>query len=140
MREYPAEVFTELVKLFRDEDKDSRQWLLENDFQEWVEFFEANDGVDKSFRWLMENGFRELAATVDALSGTDHAKIYLIKAGHRDLLALVDAAKGNKTAVAWLIKFKKKGLIQLAHEIYNRNKKEAKKSFWGFLNFGNPFR
>ncbi len=140
MKEYSPEVYTALVRLIRDEDEESRKWLLENNCREWVEFCDANDGVEKSFKWLMEHGHRELAAVIDALSGTDSAKIFLLKSGQRELAAFVDACKGNKTAVAWLIRFQEKGLLQLAHEVYMHNKKEAKSGFWGFLNFGNPFR
>jgi hypothetical protein len=140
IKEYSDEVYTELIKLVRDDDKNSSKWLLDNNYREWVEFVNAYDGNEDSFQWLMQNGYRAFAATVDALSGTDNAKVFLVKSGHRDLIAFVDASRGNKTAVQWLIKYKFKGLIQLAHEIYVRNKKEEKKGFWGLLNFGNPFR
>lgn len=140
MKDYPDEVYTELVKLFRDDDAHSREWLLANNYSEWVEFHWAFEGKEKSFEWLLQNGHRVLAATVDGLSGTDSAKIFLIRSGHRELSAFVDASRGNKVAVAWLIKNKYKGLIQLAHEINVRQKKEEKKGIWALLNFGNPFR
>ncbi len=140
MKSYPDEVFTELVKLFRDDDVNSREWLLNNNYREWVEFHYAFEGKEKSFEWLLANGHRILAATVDGLTGADSAKVFLLRSGHREISALVDAAQGNKIAVAWLIKNKYKGLIQLAHEISVYKKKDEKKGIWGLLNFGNPFR
>ncbi len=140
MKQYPTEVYTELVKLIRDDDTNSRQWLLDNGYREWIEFCDANDGKENSFQWLMEHGHRAFAATIDALSGSDSAKVFLIRSGQKELAAFVDASKGNKSAVAVLIRLQEKGLIQVAHELYMRNKKEEKKSFWSFLNFGNPFR
>ena len=140
MKNYSDQVFTELLKLFRDDDVSSREWLLQNNYKELVEFHYAIEGKEKSFEWLMENGHRILASTVDGLSGAEGAKIFLIRSGHREMSAFIDAAKGNKAAVNYLIKQGHKGLIQLAHEIYVRNKKEEKKGIWGLLSFGNPFR
>ena len=140
MKEYTPETYLMLITLFKDDDESSRAWLLNHGHQELVEFFNAYEGEEKAFVWLMENGHRSLAATVDAMSGNDKAKVWLIKSGNRELAAFVDACSGNKTAVAWLIRLQQKGLIRLAHEVYLRNKKNEKKGFWGFLNFGNPFR
>jgi len=140
MKQYPPEVYTELVKLIRDDDADSRKWLNDMGCREWVEFCDANDGQEKAFQWLMQNGHRAFAATIDALSGNDSAKVFLIRSGQKELAAFVDASRGNKSAVAILLRLQQKGLIQIAHELYLRNKKEEKKSFWSFLNFGNPFR
>lgn len=140
MKDYPAEAYMSLMRLIRDNDEGSREWLTNNHYRELVEFCDAFDGVEKSFQWLLEHGERPLAATVDALTGKDTAKVWLLQSGNRELAAFVDACDGNKTAVAWLLRFRHKGLLQLAHEIYQRNKKKEKKGFWGLLDFGNPFR
>ncbi len=140
MKYYPEEAYDKLILLIKDEDKESRQWLISHDMREWVEFWDAYEGIEKSFKWLMENGFRHLAATIDSASGQETAKVWLLRSGHRELAAFTDAISGNKTAISWLIRLNQKGLIRLAHELYLHKKKNEKKGIWSFLNFGNPFR
>ncbi len=140
MKSYPIEAFEHLVLCVRNDDEMAQQWLVDNDYRELSEFWDAFEGVEKSFKWLMENGYRPLAATVDAMAGDDKAKVFLITSGNRELAAFADACEGKAPAVNWLIQFGHKGWILLAREIAAREKKKDKSFFWSLLNFGNPFR
>lgn len=140
MKSYPIEVYENLVLCARNNDDAAQQWLVDNDYREMSEFWDAFEGVEKSFKWLMENGYSHLAATVDAMAGDDKAKVFLITSGNRELAAFADACEGKAQAVNWLIQFHHKGLILLAREIAIREKKKNKGFFNTFLNFGNPFR
>ena len=78
MKSYPIEVYENLVLCARNNDDAAQQWLVDNDYREMSEFWDAFEGVEKSFKWLMENGYRHLAATVDAMAGDGKAKVFLI--------------------------------------------------------------
>lgn len=141
MKNYSHETFEHLVLLVRKDDDMDREWLLNNDHRELVEFWDAIDGMENSFKWLLKNDFRQLAATVDAYNGNDKAKLVLIKSGNRELAAFIDACDGSKTAIAFLAKYDHKGWLLLAKEIFDREQKKEKKGIWGMLfNLGNPFR
>lgn len=140
MKAYPIEVFEHLALCARNNDEVAQQWLVENGYQEMSEFWDAFEGVEKSFKWLMENNYKPLAATVDAMAGDDKAKVFLITSGNRELAAFADACENKAAAVNWLIQFGHKGWILLAREISAREKKSEKGFFWNLLNFGNPFR
>jgi hypothetical protein len=138
MNEYNASALLKLCSLIRGEEG-AQEWLLENDYRELSEFWNAYENVEESFKWLLENNHRELAALVDAFQGNDNAKLWLLKNGHRELAALIDASDGNKTAVEWLLKSGNKAWLAVAREIYLWNKKNEKKGFWKLFDFGNPF-
>ncbi|MCX6291240.1 MAG: hypothetical protein NT126_05700 [Bacteroidetes bacterium] len=138
MRKYDITSLLKLCALIKQEEG-AKEWLAGNGCRELYEFWEAFENVEKSFRWLLENNHRELAALVDAFHGNDNAKLFLIKSGHRELAALIDASEGNKTAVEWLMKSGNKEWLPVAREIYLWNKKNAKKGFWSFFDFGNPY-
>lgn len=140
MKTYEPIVFDHLILLVRDEDENARQWLRENGFPELTEFWDAVEGVEKSFRWLLENKQRPLAALVDAMNGDDKAKMFLITSGHRELAAFVDACDGKAGAVSWLVNTGQKGWLRLAQVIAAKEKKKEKNFFWNLLNLGNPFR
>ena len=140
MKEYTKEAFEKLILYIRNDDERSGQWLLDNDYRELKEFWDACEGVEASFKWLMENDCKPLAATVDALNENDQAKVFLISSGHRELAAFVDATDGSKSAIGWLLKYKHPGWVMVAKEFFEKNKKKEKNFLWGFLNFGNPFR
>ena len=141
MKTYTNETFEHLVLLVRRDENDDRQWLLDNDCRELVEFWDAIDGMENSFKWLMENNYKQLAATVDAYNGNDKAKLFLIKTGNRELGAFIDACDGNKTAISFLLKHGHQGWALLAKEIFAKEEKKEKSGFWGiFMNLGNPFR
>jgi hypothetical protein len=139
MRTYEIAPLLKLCALIRDE-KNAREWLMENGYRELAEFWDAYENVEKSFQWLMQNNHRELAALVDAFHGEDHAKVWLLKNGYRELGALLDASEGNKVAVLFLLKSGNKGWLAVARELYVWNKKNQKKGFWSIFDFGNPFR
>ncbi len=140
MKTYDKEVFEKLIRFIRKDDPDSAEWLMENGYRELKEFWDACEGVEKSFKWLMENGYKQLAATVDAIDGNDQAKVFLLSSGNRELAAFVDAAKGSQKAISWLLKFSHHGWVMVAKEIFDIDNKKEKSLFWSFLNFGNPFR
>lgn len=139
MISYPTAAWEQLLVLVRDEDADAREWLHEQGYRELAEFWDAIEGVERSFKWLMENGFLHFAATVDALNENDHAKVWLLQNGYRELAAFVDACADKKSAVMFLIKAGQKGLVLVAREITLKEKKKQKNFLWGFLNLGNPF-
>ncbi len=140
MRNYDKEVFEKLILLVRNEDEGASKWLVENDYRELKEFWDACDGMEKSFKWLLENGYRQLAATVDALEGNDKAKVFLLNSGNRELAAFVEATTGSQKAVSWLLKYGHQGWVMVAKEFFDKEKKKDKNFFLTFLNFGNPFR
>ena len=141
MKNYSHETFEHLVLLVRKDDEIDRNWLLNNNNRELVEFCDAIDGMENSFKWLLDNNFRQLAATVDAYNGSDKAKLFLIKSGNRELAAFIDACDGSKTAISFLSKYDHKGWLLLAKEIFDKEDKKEKKGIWGMLfNLGNPFR
>ncbi|REJ85248.1 MAG: hypothetical protein DWQ39_07350 [Bacteroidetes bacterium] len=140
MKSYSQESINFLIEVIRSEDEYSRQWLAASSDPELLEFWDAYDGDTRKFNTLMHSEHKELAASLDALMGNDNAKVWLIKSGNRDMAAFVDACSGNKTAVALLLRLKQKSWLKLAFEIHQHDKKKEKKSFWSFLNFGNPFR
>ena len=141
MKNYSHETFEHLVLLVRKDDDMDREWLLNNDHRELVEFWDAIDGMENSFKWLMKNDFRQLAATVDAYNGNDKAKLFLIKSGNRELAAFISACDGNQSAIAYLSKTDHKGWLLLAKEIFDKEAKKEKKGIWSTLfNLGNPFR
>ena len=140
MKNYDKIVFEKMVLIARNDDKQAEQWLMDNDYQELKEFWDAYAGMEKSFKWLLENDYRHLAATVDALNGNDQAKVFLLSSGNRELAAFVDASAGSKNAVVWLLKFKHPGWVLVAKEIFDKEKKKDRSFFSSFLNFGNPFR
>ena len=141
MKSYSNETFEHLVLLVRKDEDIDREWLLNNDHRELVEFWDAIDGMEKSFKWLLDNNFKQLAATVDAYNGNDGAKLFLIKSGNRELGAFISACDGSQSAIAYLSKTNNKGWLLLAKEIFDKEAKKEKKGIWGTLfNLGNPFR
>ncbi len=140
MKNYDKESFEKLILFIRNNDKDAEQWLLDNNCRELKEFWDAAEGIEKSFKWLMENGHQALAATVDAMNENDKAKVFLLSSGNRELAAFVEASTGSKSAVTWLLKYKHPGWVMVAREIFEKEKKKDKNFFSTFLNFGNPFR
>lgn len=140
MKNYDKEVFEKLILLVRKEDKDAGQWLFDHGCRELREFWDACDGMEKSFRWLLENDFKQLAATVDAIEGNDKAKVFLLASGNRELAAFVEATTGSQKAIAWLLKYNHQGWVMVAREFFEKDKKKNNNFFSTFLNFGNPFR
>ncbi len=141
MKTYSNETFEHLVLLVRKDDEFNREWLINNDYRELVEFWDAIDGMENSFKWLLENNYRQLAATVDAYNGNDKAKLFLIKSGNRELAAFISACDGNQSAISYLSKTNNKGWLLLAKEIFDKEAKKEKKGIWNTLfNLGNPFR
>ena len=138
MKKYDREVFEKLARVIRSDDSESEKWLVDNDCRELKEFWDACEGVEKSFRWLLDNNYRQLAATVDALNGNDQAKAFLLQSGNRELAAFVEACGGSQQAVNWLIKGGYPGWIIAAKEVHLKQKKKEK-SFWSIFNLGNPF-
>ncbi len=141
MKVYGHEAFEKLIHVVRTDDKDARQWLVENGYEELPQFWDAIEGVEQSFRWLFENNYKQLAAVIDAFDGNDKAKLFLLASGNRELAAFVEAVQGSGKALTWLIKFKHHGWALLAKEIFDKdNKKEKKGFFHALFNMGNPFR
>jgi hypothetical protein len=139
MKSYDKEVYEKLILLIRNEDKQASEWLVTNGYQELKEFWDAYEGVEKSFKWLLENNYKQLAAAVDALNGNDKAKVFLLASGNRELAAFVEATSGSQNAVSWLLKYGHHGWVLVAREFFEKNKKKEKGFFSNFLNFGNPF-
>ena len=141
MRTYDNEVFEKLILLVRNEDEEAGNWLVEYGFRELKEFWDACDGMERSFKWLLENNFRPLAATVDALNGNDKAKVFLLSTNNGELAAFVEASKGSQKAISWLLKYNHQGWVMVAKEFFEIEKKKDKGGFFGaILNFGNPFK
>lgn len=140
MKGYDKEVYEKLILLVRNDDKEAEQWLMDNGYRELKEFWDACEGVEKSFKWLMENDYKQLAATVDALDGNDKAKVFLLTSGNRELAAFVEAAAGSQKAISFLLRFNHHGWVMVAKEFFEFDKKKNKNFFWSLLNFGNPFR
>jgi hypothetical protein len=139
MRKYDKEAFEKLVRVIRNDDKESEKWLDENGCRELREFWDAYEGVENSFKWLLDNGFRQLAAVVDAMNGNDQAKVFLLSSGNRELAAFVSATEGSQKAVTFLLQTHNPGWVIVAKEIFLKRKK-SEKSFWSIFNLGNPFR
>lgn len=140
MKSYDNEVFEKMILLVRNEDELAGKWLVDQGYRELKEFWDACDGMEKSFRWLLENGFRQLAATVDALADNDKAKVFLLSSGNGELAAFVEAAAGSQKAISWLLKYNHQGWVMVAKEFFEIESKKNKNFFSTFLNFGNPFR
>ena len=140
MKSYDKEVFEKLILLIRNEDDQARKWLMDEGYRELKEFWDACDGMEKSFKWLLENNYKQLAATVDALNGNDKAKVFLLSTGNRELTAFVEASAGSQKAISWLLKYNYQGWVMLAKEFFDKEKKKGKGFFSSILNFGNPFR
>ena len=139
MKEYSSEVLKKLTAAIRG-DKDSQQWLVDNNYRELSEFWDAYEDMENSFQWLKNNGYVHFAATVDAMGGNEKAKVWLMQNGYRMLAALSDASEGNKTAVMWMLKLNHKDWLNVAKAIYDYNNKKKKKGFlWTLLNLGNPY-
>jgi len=120
-------------------NNDAGTWLIENNFRELVEFWDAYDNIEKSFQWLKNNGFLHLAACIDTLNHNSKAKLWLIKYGYSELAAFCDASEGNQEAVSILLQNEKYQLVKVAKTIFSYQKKR-KRSFWKIFDFGNPFR
>ena len=140
MKSYDKEIFEKLILLIRNNDKAAEQWLIENNCKELIEFWDACEGIEKSFKWLLDNGHKALAATVDAINENDKAKVFLLSSGNRELAAFVEASTGSQSAISWLLKNNHQGWVMVAKEIFDKEKKKDKNFFSTFLNFGNPFR
>ena len=140
MKRYDKLVFEKLILLVRNEDDHAGAWLIENGCRELKEFWDACDGIEKSFKWLLENNYRQLAAVVDALNGNDKAKVFLLSTGNRELMAFVEATAGSQKAISWLLKYDHPGWVMVAKEFFEKEKKKDKGFFSSILNFGNPFR
>jgi hypothetical protein len=140
MKSYDKEVFEKLILFVRNEDAEAENWLMDNGYRELKEFWDACEGVEKSFKWLFDSGYKQLAATVDALEGNDKAKVFLLSSGNRELAAFVEACSGSQKAVSWLLQYHHQGWVMVAKEIFDKEKKKSKNFFLNFLNFGNPFR
>jgi len=140
MKSYDKEVFEKLILLVRNEDEEAGKWLIDNHYRELKEFWDACDGVERSFKWLLENGFMQLAATVDAINGNDKAKVFLLSSGNRELAAFVEATNGSQRAISWLLKYDHHGWVMVAKEFFELEKKKNNNFFSTFLNFGNPFK
>jgi len=141
MKNYSDEVFGRMVMIVRKDNDLDREWMINNGHRELLEFWDAIENMEGSFKWLLENNFKQLAAAVDAIHGDDKAKLFLMKCGERDLAAFVDACSGSKTAISFLLKQDQKGWLLVAKEIYDKDAKAEKGGIWGMLfNLGNPFR
>lgn len=120
-------------------DTNARTWLIENNFRELAEFWDAYEDVETSFQWLKSNGFVHLAACIDAMSENDSAKAWLMRYGYTDLAAFCDASEGKQSAVSILVSSGNHQLVTVAKKIFDTVSKR-KKSMWSIFNFGNPFK
>ena len=118
---------------------DAGKWLIENNFRELAEFWDAYENIEKSFQWLKNNGFVHFAACIDAMNNNSKAKLWLLQYGYTDLAAFCDASEGNQKAVSMLLQDEKYQLIKVARTIHNTERKK-KKTFWRIFDFGNPFK
>lgn len=139
MKKYSNDIFEHLVLLIRTDSDNEREWLRSNNAEEIMHFWDAVDGMEGSFKWLMDNRFTVLAAVVDGLAENSQAKVFLLKSGYPELAAFIEACFGIQTAVSFLLKNKQNGWLLVAREIFDRDQKKEKKSFFGLLHLGNPF-
>jgi hypothetical protein len=135
MKEYDR-VVVKKFSAFIKKEEGTREWLIENNYREFLEFWDAVSGIEKSFQWLKNNGFVQFAALADALHGKAQARAWLIQHGYRILAAVSDAADGNKIAVALLLKLNEPDWLNVAKAMYDFFKKKEKRSIFSF---GNPF-
>jgi hypothetical protein len=139
MKSYDKEVFEKLILLVRNNDKEAEKWLIDSNYRELKEFWDACEGVEKSFKWLFDNGYKQLAATVDALNDNDKAKVFLLSSGNGELAAFVEATTGSQKAISWLLKNNYPGWVMVAKEFFEIDKKKNNNFFRSLFNFGNPF-
>ena len=139
MNEYPP-VAIQNWCAYISGNEEARTWLVENNYRELAEFWDAYENVEKSFRWLNENGFVQLAACIDAKSENDKAKAWLMRFGYAELAACCDASRGNQQAVSVLVSGGYDQLVIVAKTIFDTNHKRKKKSFWSIFDFGNPYK
>lgn len=116
------------------------KWLIENNFRELAEFWDAYENIEKSFQWLKNNGFIHLAACIDAMNQNSKAKLWLFRYGYTELAAFCDASEGKQQAISILLQSEKYQLVKVAKAIYSSGRKKKKKSFWNIFDFGNPFK
>ena len=141
MKKYEDIVFEKMIHLVRNDNAEARTWLIDNDCEELVQWWDAVERVEKSFQWLIDHKYLQLAAIVDAYDENDKAKVFLLASGNRELAAFVEASLGSKKAMMWLIKYHHNGWALLAKEIYEKDKKKDSGGFFGaFFSLGNPFR
>ena len=138
MIDYPAPAIDKWCDYINGNEEASK-WLIENNFRELAEFWDAYENIEKSFQWLKNNGFIHFAACIDTMNHNSKAKLWLIRYGYSDLAAFCDASEGQKDAISILLQSKKYDLIKVAKTIFG-NQKKKKRSIWNIFDFGNPFR
>jgi len=138
MKDYPDEVIEKLCEYINGNEF-AATWLIENNFRELAEFWDAYENIEKSFQWLKDNGYPHLAACIDTMNHNSKAKLWLMQYGYSDLAVFCDASEGKQQAVSILLKNQNYQLLKVANTIFTHQKKK-KKSFWRIFDLGNPFR
>lgn len=75
----------------------------------WSEAIKGNKQIRE---WLMKNGYEELGIFVHALNNDDESREWLMTNKYPHLMAVINGAEGNKQALGWLENYK---LLPLMH-------------------------
>lgn len=95
LKVYPNKIILAWAKSLEG-NKDITQWLLENGYEELVQFNQAVYLKQVARNWLMENGFPHLMAYLNAAEGNEKAQSWLKLNGFTDLYHSALAVEGEK--------------------------------------------
>lgn len=95
LKVYPNKIILAWAKSLEG-NKEITQWLLENGFEELVQFNQAVYLKQVARDWLMENGYPHLMAYLNAAEGNEKAQHWLKNNGFPDLYYSALAVEGEK--------------------------------------------
>lgn len=102
MKDYPSKV----ILLWSDallNGGASRDWLMQNEYQELGLFCFAIRNDQKAREWLMSNGHPHLMAMIAGAEGDKNAVLWLVKHGYEMLAKTARAADNDDDAMLWLV-------------------------------------
>ena len=86
-------------------NKEIREWLLKNDYEELGIFVYALNNVSDARRWLMVNGYAHLLAMLTAAEGDQVAIDWLKKHRLEALMHMAAFIDGEKNSIVWLTQY-----------------------------------
>lgn len=119
MKKYPLIAIDHFTKYVL-RDTASFNWLMNNNYKEFIATLDAVRDDKKAFGYLMTNKHIILAAFVNAIWDDENAFEFLMKAKAFEWAACANIINGDDKAEDFLRKIKKENYVLLAHAIQMR--------------------
>lgn len=101
LKVYPNKIILAWAKSLEG-NAELTQWLLENGYEELIQFNQAVYLKQIARNWLMQNGYPHLMAYLNAAEGNEKAQLWLKSNGFLDLYHSALAVEGEKEGWEYL--------------------------------------